>query len=269
MAHRLDRFIASGIGLLLLSTPALATFTGFAHNEATIGDFHVVDIYATYTSIDDVLLEIADAHVVFEQGFAAFNHSDFVGGSWSPNFSMNPSQDSFVTIGGEPNFANTTWAGMNWGWQGFNQTSIPEGAGWFDTEDNLQGKAQQVTLYSNIGCVTYSGPATRIMRIVYIPSLVGNHLSITAIASNSQGGDTPTEEVAGVFCKALGALGATECPADLTCDFFVDADDLGTLLANWGAPGVGDVNRDGIVDAADLGVMLGTWGFCAFSATCD
>lgn len=54
------------------------------------------------------------------------------------------------------------------------------------------------------------------------------------------------------------------CPADLSGDGFVDGNDLGMLLGQWG-PCTGcnaDFNNDGIVDGNDLGVMLGSWGVC-------
>ena len=38
--------------------------------------------------------------------------------------------------------------------------------------------------------------------------------------------------------------------------------DLGLLLGNWGAAGLGDLNNDGIVTGADLGLLLGAWGAC-------
>ena len=35
--------------------------------------------------------------------------------------------------------------------------------------------------------------------------------------------------------------------------------DLGLLLANWGQPGLGDLNGDDTVGGADLGLMLAAW----------
>jgi len=49
--------------------------------------------------------------------------------------------------------------------------------------------------------------------------------------------------------------------ADLNGDGDVDSDDLGILLAAWGAPGgVGDLNDDGTVGSDDLGILLAAWG---------
>jgi hypothetical protein len=52
------------------------------------------------------------------------------------------------------------------------------------------------------------------------------------------------------------------CPADLTDDGFVDGNDLGQLLAQWGTDGSADFNNDGFVDGNDLGQMLAAWGQC-------
>ena len=40
----------------------------------------------------------------------------------------------------------------------------------------------------------------------------------------------------------------------------VNGDDLGRLLAEWGAPGIADLNLDGVVDGNDLGRLLADWG---------
>ena len=49
---------------------------------------------------------------------------------------------------------------------------------------------------------------------------------------------------------------------DLNLDGVVNAIDLATVLANWGAPvnGGGDTNGDGLVNAIDLATVLGNWG---------
>ncbi|HMN96946.1 MAG TPA: PKD domain-containing protein [Phycisphaerales bacterium] len=54
------------------------------------------------------------------------------------------------------------------------------------------------------------------------------------------------------------------CYGDLDGDGYVDAADLGVLLAAWGfcdgCPA--DLDGSGSVDAADLGILLGAWGRC-------
>ena len=54
------------------------------------------------------------------------------------------------------------------------------------------------------------------------------------------------------------------CPADLNGDGFVDAADMGAMLALWGeAESAADLNEDGAVDAQDLGLLLVEWGPCS------
>lgn len=59
---------------------------------------------------------------------------------------------------------------------------------------------------------------------------------------------------------------ASNCPADLNNDLFVNGDDLGILLGAWGqctsSNCQADFNQDGFVNGDDLGVMLGAWGAC-------
>lgn len=85
-----------------------------------------------------------------------------------------------------------------------------------------------------------------------------------------QGGNFPT-----FYCRenplvvALGTGAATlslvvttqSCvPADLNCDGGVNAQDLATLLSQWGASGSADLNGDGAVGAPDIAILLGSWG---------
>jgi len=49
-------------------------------------------------------------------------------------------------------------------------------------------------------------------------------------------------------------------PSDLDGDGVVGAQDLATLLGNWGNPGIGDIDGDGVVGPADLATLLGAWG---------
>ncbi len=55
---------------------------------------------------------------------------------------------------------------------------------------------------------------------------------------------------------------ATGCPADLTGDGLVGADDLASLLAAWGAGGEADLDASGAVTAADLATLVAAWGSC-------
>jgi len=55
------------------------------------------------------------------------------------------------------------------------------------------------------------------------------------------------------------------CPADLNDDNFVNGDDLGILLSQWGECTTScsaDFNGDNFVNGDDLGVLLAAWGAC-------
>ncbi|MBU3683708.1 MAG: hypothetical protein FGM39_06820 [Phycisphaerales bacterium] len=63
--------------------------------------------------------------------------------------------------------------------------------------------------------------------------------------------------------SAISRIDIAECPADFNDDGSVDGNDLGFLLASWGAPGgSADLNGDGSVDGNDLGFLLAAWGPC-------
>jgi hypothetical protein len=47
--------------------------------------------------------------------------------------------------------------------------------------------------------------------------------------------------------------------ADLNCDGAVNAQDLATLLSQWGGAGSADLNGDGAVGAPDIAVLLSAW----------
>ena len=46
---------------------------------------------------------------------------------------------------------------------------------------------------------------------------------------------------------------------DLNNDGAVNAQDIATLLNNWGGAGLGDLDNSGQVDAADLSILLNAW----------
>ena len=64
----------------------------------------------------------------------------------------------------------------------------------------------------------------------------------------------------GAATLAITVSTSTCAPADLNCDGSVNAQDLATLLSQWGGPGSADLNHDGIVGPQDLAVLLGAWG---------
>ena len=53
-----------------------------------------------------------------------------------------------------------------------------------------------------------------------------------------------------------------DCPADLTGDGSIGAEDIAILLGAWGSSGPADLTGDGTVGADDLAVLLGAWGAC-------
>jgi hypothetical protein len=63
--------------------------------------------------------------------------------------------------------------------------------------------------------------------------------------------------------SAISRIDIAQCPADFNDDGSVDGNDLGFLLASWGASGgPADLNGDGSVDGNDLGSLLAAWGPC-------
>jgi hypothetical protein len=61
--------------------------------------------------------------------------------------------------------------------------------------------------------------------------------------------------------EILGSGGGGSCPADLTGDLVVDAQDIASLLSGWGTPS-GDITGDGATDAQDIAALLSAWGSC-------
>lgn len=78
--------------------------------------------------------------------------------------------------------------------------------------------------------------------------------------------DAARRRVSGVHALAPGFWGAAcpfeWCPGDFDLDRDIDGEDLGHLLATWGAPGIADLDGSGLVDGSDLGILLGMWGAC-------
>ncbi|MFO0826942.1 MAG: hypothetical protein U0572_02245 [Phycisphaerales bacterium] len=132
--------VIAGAAALAVSGLASASFVGFEVDHSTSGGLEVYKVYAKFSSANDVVL---NAFGTTNLAASNFNDADFVGGSWSPQFTQ-PGQeavDSYVTIGGVPGFGNSTNADPGWGGAGFNQPGIPNGAGWFNSNPpNLQGK---------------------------------------------------------------------------------------------------------------------------------
>ena len=73
--------------------------------------------------------------------------------------------------------------------------------------------------------------------------------------------ENPLVTATGVGAAALHLVVSTQTcvPADLNCDGVVNAQDLATLLGQWGTGGSADLNGDGTVGPQDLAILLGAW----------
>jgi hypothetical protein len=92
-----------------------------------------------------------------------------------------------------------------------------------------------------------------------LTTVIDGQGSIRVLTCNSGEGDQCPGEP-DVDSDGDGVLDCLECPGDITANGFVDAADLGILLAVWGTDGKtnpdADVNSDGTVDGGDLGLLL-------------
>jgi hypothetical protein len=161
-----------------------AGFVALQSEKTIVSGKNVWRVYAKFSSANDVLISCSGL-----QGLAGtvWNNSDFLGGTWSPQFTVDASVDSYVTIGGATGFANTTAADPTWGAFGFNQQGIPNGAGWFNASpENLQAKVDPVTLRTLIGQWVYTGSENF------------NPFSPLTVSYN-QGLGTPTQFAQGTF----------------------------------------------------------------------
>ena len=86
--------------------------------------------------------------------------------------------------------------------------------------------------------------------------------SATWVVPASAAGTTVRYYCAPHCTSMQGTIAVTQPPpsADLNGDGVVNGDDLGLLLAAWGATGgPADLNSDGSVNGDDLGILLGAW----------
>ncbi len=127
---------------------------------------------------------------------------------------------------------------------------------------------------SLIDCLVSGNAASFSGGGIYVPSGSVVNLTRTRVCGNSapngaQIGQTPTGVVNdfGGACvmTACANCPTAPCPADLNNDGTVNAADLSTVLASWGACGKtcpADIDGNGMVDAADLSAVLAAWGAC-------
>ena len=86
--------------------------------------------------------------------------------------------------------------------------------------------------------------------------------SATWVVPASAAGTTVRYYCAPHCTTMQGSIVVTQPPPspDLNGDGVVNGDDLGQLLAAWGATGgPADLNSDGSVNGDDLGILLGAW----------
>jgi hypothetical protein len=127
---------------------------------------------------------------------------------------------------------------------------------------------------SLIDCVVSGNAASFSGGGVYVPNGSVMNLTRTRICGNvapngaqvGQSGNGIVNDLGGAcVMTACASCPAPPCPADLDGNGFVDAADLGSLLAAWGACGKScpaDINGDGVVSAADIATVLDAWGAC-------
>ena len=116
---------------------------------------------------------------------------------------------------------------------------------------------------SLVDCVVNSNSALVAqggIGVLAAPGTARMSLAGTTVCTN-----LPRPNLAGPW-QDLGGNTVCICVGDLTNNDFVNGDDLGVLLGDWGpctADGCpADFNRDGAVDGIDLGQLLAAWGPC-------
>ncbi|HMN95721.1 MAG TPA: hypothetical protein PKC43_05660 [Phycisphaerales bacterium] len=187
---------------------ASAAFTTIAVDEYVVDGRYVADVYVGFSLPLSVLLNVFDVSASIQGGWGVLLHDNAgVGGpSWAPQF-VTPGAaqlDSFVTIGGMPGLANSTFADPGWGalpgLDGFNQLGIPVGAGWFNSNPpNLQGAASAIVASNLMGQTTYVGLGTMLMRLVVDPDSVGD----AGLAFSISGGVTWTTGLGGAIQETM------------------------------------------------------------------
>jgi len=129
-------------------------------------------------------------------------------------------------------------------------------------------EAGGMRLLAKTGDTTFTGTSVNQLTLIGATGNNGNG-SGTGLSDNGwltiSAGDT-TSQIYAIARIQLEPTGSN-CPADLNDDGAVNGEDLGILLAAWGAcPGTGtcpaDLNDDGAVDGVDLGILLAAWGPC-------
>lgn len=144
-----------GLFVSLLASSASGSFV-FTYAEAEqIGGVTVFTLWAKFTQPTDTLLSMFNVSPLA----GPFHHADLVGGTFAPQFTSDPATDTYLTIGGQPGFSNSTSPDLGWGGAGFSAPGIPAGAGWYNSNPpNLQGRVDPDTLLVRFGQLAFDQP---------------------------------------------------------------------------------------------------------------
>jgi len=134
------------------------------------------------------------------------------------------------------------------------------------------GQTFQSIAYNDDTCQCSSGCGTT-TQFNYSSQLGGTQTTGLVLNTELVAGQTYYIVVGGYGATTAAVSGNLEitgppqpnCPADLNDDGFVNGDDLGILLSQWGECTTScsaDFNNDGFVNGDDLGVLLAAWGAC-------
>ena len=134
------------------------------------------------------------------------------------------------------------------------------------------GQTFQSLAYNDDTCACSSGCGTT-TQSNYSSKLGEGQTTGLVLNTELTAGTTYYVVIGGYGATTLAVSGNLEitgppqpsCQPDLNDDNFVNGDDLGILLGQWGACSTScsaDFNNDGFVNGDDLGIMLGAWGAC-------
>jgi hypothetical protein len=135
------------------------------------------------------------------------------------------------------------------------------------------GQTFQSLAYNDDTCACSSGCGTGTTQLNYSSKLGEGQTTGIVLNTELTAGQAYYLVVGGFDATTAAVSGNLEitgppqpnCPADLNDDGFVNGDDLGILLSQWGectSSCSADFNSDGFVNGDDLGVLLAAWGAC-------
>ena len=126
----------AGLAVAVVATgTATAGFTGLSVDDLGGGVFR---LYADFDDMGDTVVNVFNSNISNADGWF---HDDVAGGTWLP-LGAGGANDSYVTIGAEPSFTNSTTLDPNFDNNTAGQTSLGVNAGWFNgNPPNNQGNA--------------------------------------------------------------------------------------------------------------------------------